>query len=379
VTFYEELGVPADASLETIRDAYRNVARLLHPDVQTDPVLKESAEAQMKRINHLYGILSDPRRRRLYDQELASPAERPAPIFIQAAPPPDRFDRGNYGTLVWLAATAVCATFVIWLATRESSSSPAVYPLPASGGQASGAQAPAASTSRPSTSRPGTRAAATVPPPAAIPEKAKAVEQRDDELAALRGQLLAANTDRARLEKQMAARDAVRRAPNPVNLTPEPLAAPQPAPEIPLPAVLPPVAAAPAPARTEPPPVIAPGARWAGSWAYHQARTEMQSKALFPPEFIEAVITEDKGRIRGQYHARFKVADANISPDVDFRFEGKIAGPAGSLSWTGTGGAKGEVQLRLISGTTLEIVWSATQLGKSMGLASGTAVLDRKN
>ena len=42
MNFYEELGVPPDAPLAAIRDAYRNVARLLHPDAQTDPVLKES-------------------------------------------------------------------------------------------------------------------------------------------------------------------------------------------------------------------------------------------------------------------------------------------------------------------------------------------------
>jgi curved DNA-binding protein CbpA len=376
VTFYEELGVPPDAPLETIRDAYRNVARLLHPDVQTDPVLKESAEAQMKRINHLYGILSDPERRRRYDHELAKPVERPVPIFIQTPPPADRFERSNGGALVWLAATAVCATFIIWLAMRESSSSPAVYPLPSSASQPSGAMAPTSSTS---SVRP--RTAVSVPSPLAIAATPKAAHPRDDELAALRGQLLAANSDRERLEKQMAARNAVRKAADPENLTPAPPVAPQSAPEISLPTVLPtPVA----PLPIEPPPAVAPkpianAARWEGYWAYHQARTENQNKALLPPEFIEAVITEDKGRIRGQYHARFKVADSSISPDVDFRFEGKVSGPAGILPWTGPGGAKGEVQLRLVSDTTLEIVWSATSLGKSMGLASGTAVLSRKN
>ena len=376
MTFYEELGVAPDAPLETIRDAYRNVARLLHPDVQTDPVLKESAESQMKRINHLYGVLSDPERRRRYDHELARPVERPVPIFIQAPPPADRFERSNSGVLVWLAATAVCAAFIIWLAARESSSSPAVYPLPASAGHASGAMAPTSSPSRPRT-----RAAATVPSLTALPAKPQADHPRDDELAALRGQLLAANSDRERLEKQMAARNADRKAPDPANLTPVPPVAPQPAPEISLPSVLPTPAV---PPRTEPPAAAAPkliatAARWAGSWAYRQARTENRNNALFPPEFIEAVITEDKGRIRGQYHARFKVAGASISPDVDFRFEGKVSGPAGKLPWTGPGGAKGEVQLRLISDTTIEIVWAATSLGKSMGLASGEAVLNRKN
>jgi curved DNA-binding protein CbpA len=378
MTFYEELGVPPDAPLESIRDAYRKVARLLHPDVQTDPALKESAEAQMKRLNHLYGILSDPERRRRYDQDLAISAERPAPIFFPAPPSADQFHSGNSGTVVWLAATAVCATFIIWLAARESSSTPAVYPLQSSAGQPIGGQpTPSKSSERP-------RTAAAVLRATAIPSRPQPAQQRDDELADLRGQLLAANTDRVRLEKQMAARETERKTANPANLTPAPLFATQPAPDISLPAVLPPTAAPPMPAKTADPPhaepaAIARGARWSGSWSYRQARTGHKDTALFPPEFIETVITEDKGRIRGQYHARFQVADALISPDVDFHFEGKISGPAGRLTWTGTSGAKGEVQLRLISDTTLEIVWSATTLGKSMGLASGTAVLNRKN
>jgi hypothetical protein len=165
----------------------------------------------------------------------------------------------------------------------------------------------------------------------------------------------------------MAAKDAERKAANPANLTPAPLVPSDAPPEISLPAVL---------APTAPP---ARAAQWSGSWAYHQAHGEKQNKALFPPEYIEAVITEDAGRIRGQYHARFKVGDAGISPDVDFRFEGAVSGPAGRFLWTGTGGARGEVQLRLVSGTNLEIVWSATELGKSMGLASSTALLSRKN
>ena len=66
MTFYEELGVPPDASVDAIREAYRNVARLLHPDAQTNPVLKESAEVQMKRINQVYETLAEPERRRRY-------------------------------------------------------------------------------------------------------------------------------------------------------------------------------------------------------------------------------------------------------------------------------------------------------------------------
>src|SRR5579864_7918425 len=112
MTLYEELGVSSDAPLDTIREAYRNVARLLHPDAQTNPVLKESAEVQMKRINHLYEVLSDPERRRRYDHELAGLLDRPETIIIHGPRRPDRFQAGNRGTMVWLAATAICAGFI---------------------------------------------------------------------------------------------------------------------------------------------------------------------------------------------------------------------------------------------------------------------------
>jgi len=370
MTFYEELGVPPDASLDTIREAYRNVARLLHPDAQTNPVLKESAEVQMKRINQVYETLAEPERRRRYDQELhAGTPDRPETIIVQTPLPPDQLRHGRRGTVVWLAATGVCAIFIIWLATRESSA-PAVYPQTWAGQ--------------------GTRARVdAVPTPSALRRAAKAIlpvanvdRQRDGEIARLREELAAANADRERLVRQVAAMEAERKfqpppsgpqrqihVPPPVSLQTAPL----PPPEISIPSV---AVALPAPPAAQP-------AKWVGVWAYNQARAENKTKALIPPEFIETVIQEDSGRakvwIRGQYHARFKVADARISPAVDFHFEGLVSGTFGRLPWTGPDGARGEVQLRLISDTALEIVWTASDLGKSMGLASGTAILSRKN
>jgi curved DNA-binding protein CbpA len=378
MTLYEELGVPPDAPPETIRDAYRKVARLLHPDLQTDPGLKESADAQMKRINHLYSILSHPERRHRYDQELALAAERSAPIFILAPPPENRFQPRNESALVWLAATALCATFIVWLAARESSSTPAVYPLQSFPPPTTGSRSPIAAKMA---ARPRTPAAGSTS--TAIPARTEPAPQHDEQLAALRGQLLAANTDREGLARQIAARQADRTAAEPSTV---PLVAPQSTAELSLPAVLRPVAAPPVPVKPPNPPnsqpaaaATIPGTRWSGSWIYHRASSGNKDKGLFPPEFIETVITEEKGRIRGQYHARFQVADPGISPQVDFRFEGKVSGPSGQFPWTGPGGAKGEVKLRLVSDATIEIIWSATSLGKSMGLASGTAVLNRKN
>jgi molecular chaperone DnaJ len=62
--YYEILGVPRDADGETIRSAYRNLAKRYHPDVN-----KESgSEERFKEINEAYGVLSDEQRRSAYDR-----------------------------------------------------------------------------------------------------------------------------------------------------------------------------------------------------------------------------------------------------------------------------------------------------------------------
>ncbi len=60
---YSTLGVPRTATPGEIRAAYRRLARLYHPDLNSGP----EAEARMQRINDAYATLSDPERRRLYD------------------------------------------------------------------------------------------------------------------------------------------------------------------------------------------------------------------------------------------------------------------------------------------------------------------------
>jgi curved DNA-binding protein CbpA len=59
MNYYRELGFPKTASAEEVRRAYRSLARLLHPEQQSDETLRRLAGIQLARLND---ILADPDR-----------------------------------------------------------------------------------------------------------------------------------------------------------------------------------------------------------------------------------------------------------------------------------------------------------------------------
>lgn len=65
--YYEILGVPKDATVAQVKKAYRSMALKHHPDRVPEDKKAEATE-KFKEISEAYGVLSDSKKRALYDQ-----------------------------------------------------------------------------------------------------------------------------------------------------------------------------------------------------------------------------------------------------------------------------------------------------------------------
>src|SRR5580700_1564201 len=63
--YYETLGVSRTAKEDEIRKTYRKLARKYHPDLNPGD---KAAEERFKKVQEAYDILSDPKKRQVYDQ-----------------------------------------------------------------------------------------------------------------------------------------------------------------------------------------------------------------------------------------------------------------------------------------------------------------------
>ncbi len=63
--YYADLGVKKTATAEEIRKAFRKLARKYHPDVNPGD---KTAEEKFKKLSEANDVLSDPKKRKIYDQ-----------------------------------------------------------------------------------------------------------------------------------------------------------------------------------------------------------------------------------------------------------------------------------------------------------------------
>ncbi len=76
--YYQILGIPQNAELNEIKAAYRELAKRYHPD--RNPLNAAQAETKFKEMKEAYEVLSDPLKRREYDQSFAMGAALPLDI-----------------------------------------------------------------------------------------------------------------------------------------------------------------------------------------------------------------------------------------------------------------------------------------------------------
>jgi membrane protease YdiL (CAAX protease family) len=113
MNYYEVLGIPRDASLEDIKQAFRKLALEYHPDRNHD----EGAEAKFKEVNEAYDVLSNPKRRENYDRygHVDETFGRGLDIEVQQNMSPESVPWA-IGDIVKAALVAIAITIVLGIA-----------------------------------------------------------------------------------------------------------------------------------------------------------------------------------------------------------------------------------------------------------------------
>lgn len=364
---YEELGIPRSASLAEIRLAYKTLVRVLHPDQQQDENLRRLSELQLRRLNHILEVLSDPGQRLRYDLSLDRlvPADR----FQQVPPQPRKVPvavvrsgrlrlHENTGMFVWLLIAAIAlGSIVVWIRSPE----PAYLPVAKRGSPSSSTpdlKEPASKDFRPPQKghQPPEPPVAQVSAESVQPPGARHRASADIQTSAV-------------IEAPVQTPAVVENAPAPIPAGPSrrpqlTTSAPETGPDVSKP--------------VEPPlPALKPPNSISGKWLYVPKPDD--NKNLYQAEYIELRISSGAGLLRGNYRGKYRVPDRAISSEINFQFEGKQGDSVSLLPWYSSNGSKGELRVKRLSDEKIEVNWITTSFGNSNTLASGTAVLYRSD
>ncbi|MEB3303095.1 MAG: J domain-containing protein [Cyanobacteriota bacterium] len=119
LTYYELLQSPPTATLQELRQSFRQLSKCYHPDTTTLPA--PVAELAFQQLQRAYAVLSDPQARQLYDERLrlirtpaAASATPPAAGMARGAPRPVSLRRALSGG-EWFALLLLGVALVLSL------------------------------------------------------------------------------------------------------------------------------------------------------------------------------------------------------------------------------------------------------------------------
>jgi hypothetical protein len=366
--YYTELGVKRDASEREIRQAYRVLVRLLHPDTQTSDDLRLAAERQLSRLNEMFTVLMNADTRRAYDLSLDQDWSLPNPGV-----PPSAMTRSGERP-EGVSAMARDASFVAQFALRYWAmiligavifGAAAVSALLHGNSEAVAASqtADVQPQSRPSVA---TKVVARTPqeqpplpnpdvqedPEPALPPAPRRSSTQNGNVNSLKTALPSAGNSATQPESLEAGNNAA-----PVTRASET------------------VTQEPAPARLSPAPV----SPFSGNWLYTTDLAPPQESDGYRAIYVELLLSEKDGALSGDYRARYVVPDKAISPQVAFHLQGRAnSDRRARVEWSSASGARGEAELSLSAPGIMDLRWWSTEFGDQPGLNSGTAKLVRQ-
>ena len=368
MNYYDELGVRRDASEREIRQAYRVLVRLLHPDAQTSDPLCQAAERQLNRLNEMLALLTNVETRRAYDLALDRDSSPRCPAVTTRtmagrAMGVSRWPEGislaqfalKYWAAILIGVVIVSAAGLSVLLHGNSESveerraietQPAARPsmVTTTVARAPKAQPPLAG--RGASADPAPQLILEARPSEAPGEKVRSVETSvttETLPATLAGSLPSGGNPEPMTETK---------APVDQGLT-----------------------------LAQPAPLPAPESSYSfsGNWLYTADLSPAHEGDGYRAIYVELFLSEVEGALSGDYRARYVVPDKAISPHVSFHLQGRAGSERNAhLGWAAANGARGEAELSLSAPGIMDIRWWTVKLSEQSGLSSGTARLVRR-